>query len=263
MCCGCAKALGGSVCDTCRCFRLCLPRQPPDPRDRVWTPPADPLPRRLVLPDLPGPLDQRRLATCAANACASAVNYALGRRGHAGFLASRMFLYYNTRRHIMGVRDLAADCGSNLRDTCKALAKFGVCHEDAWPYTPRLLGREPPPHVYHAARCTPRCTYESVPQTLRHMLPCLARHHPILMGMVIFSNVRRVHAHGKLPMPQPGDAVLGTHAVLVCGFDLDTRHFAALNCWGGAWGDRGLFYIPFEYALQPTHCWDLWVLDFP
>jgi hypothetical protein len=265
VCCGCARC-GGAVCASCRKFKLRLPRQPADPRDRVWHATAavhraEDVPARVILEGLPAPLDQKQFAMCAINACATAINYAMSRRGVTGFCASRMFLYYNTRRYVMKMKSLE-DSGCNMRDTCKALAMFGACPEAMWPYKSRLLRREPPAEVYRAARqVLPRCKYEAVPQSLNHMLPCLVHHHPILMGMAVFSNVRRLHEDGEMPMPGPGDTLLGVHAVAVCGYDLATNRFAAMNCWGGGWGDAGVFYIPFEFALNPTLCWDLWILN--
>lgn len=219
-----------------------------------------PLPPALVLDQLPLVLDQGAIAACAVNACANALSYCMARQGRPNFRASRMFLYYNVRRHVMKSTDLTQDTGCTLRDACKAAVKFGACDETLWPYSRRLLGVKPPDHLYATAKRANACCYQAVPHSLDHMVSCLAQGYPIMMGMTLFGNIRHVRNKGSLDLPGPGDAPLGCHAVLVCGYDLNTRKFRVQNCWGAKWGDHGFFDVGFEYLLDSSLCWDLWVL---
>lgn len=251
----------GKLCKLCRTQKL--HRQPPDPRDHEWqlSRSLSDCPRAFVLNHFPAAMDQAGISACAVNACAVAFNYCLAQQGVAGYRASRMFLYYNTRRHVMKLRNMGVDSGCNLRDVCKALSKFGACEEGIWPYSKALLATEPPGHLYAAARRVPACTYAQVPQTLQQMVSCLLHHHPIMMGMSVYSNIRDVRrSDGVVSMPGPGDSKLGTHAVLVCGYNLETRRFVLQNCWGVRWGNHGRFEVPMEFALDASHCWDLWTL---
>lgn len=254
-----SRSKGCNVCNKC-CG--CLRRQQQDARDHRWVslPPAR-VPRRHRLPDIPPSLNQGDIAACAVNACANALTMCMRKRGLHAFRASRMFLYYNTRRHIMKQRDFGCDTGCTLRDVCKAACKFGACNEGEWPYKSRLLRTAPPVELYEKAKRLPRIGYKAVPQSVKGIVSCLAQGYPVLLGISLFSNLEETARTGVLPLPRPcQDQELGRHAVLLCGYDLDSRTFWVQNCWGARWGDRGFFQIPFEYVLDAGKCWDLWVL---
>lgn len=209
---------------------------------------------------MPQALDQQDISACAVNACAIAASYSLNRQGHANFCASRLFLYYNVRRYVLCQTRLSNDTGCTLGDVCKAITTYGVCDEAVWPYTKRLLGCEPPAHVYVAARGMPRLTCLRVKQSMHDIVSCLLNHHPVLMGMSVYSNIMGAAKTGVMSMPAASDKHLGDHAVVVCGYDLDSNTFKVLNCWGDTWGDHGFFRVPTEFVLNPQHCWDLWIL---
>lgn len=249
-------------CQVCKKCCGCLLRQPDDDRDRVWGWRDEPgRPTTFQLPDLPPALDQGSIAACAVNACANALGVCMAKRGVPGFRASRLFLYYNTRVHVMKLRNAALDSGCNLRDVCKAACRFGVCDERLWPYERSKLKERPHQHLYNAAaRCSPPFQYQSVPQSLPAIMSCVLAGFPVLMGISLFGNVHGVAHTGELDMPQLGDRERGRHAVLLCGYNLERRRFRMQNCWGPGWGDKGFFIVPFEYVLNPSLCWDLWVL---
>lgn len=238
-----------------------LRRQPKDARDQRWTPTkkvlGPNLPHQVSL-GMPPVLDQKTIGACAVNACANTLNFLRAQRGHVDCRVSRMFLYYNVRRHVMKVTDLEEDTGCNLRDACKATAKFGACDEALWPYVKKKLHVEPPAHLYHHAKRSPQCKYMRVPQTLPHIVSCLLHGNPIVAGITIFSNIHDVKNDGRLDMPREGDGVLGGHGVIVCGYDMNARRFRLQNCWGSSWGDRGFFTVPFDFILSNDTCWDLW-----
>jgi C1A family cysteine protease len=55
--------------------------------------------------------------------------------------------------------------------------------------------------------------------------------------------------------------MLGGHAVTVVGYnDLD-QTFIVRNSWGSDWGDKGCFYIPYKYLLDPSLTSDAWSID--
>lgn len=246
----------------CRCCHACISRQRGDARDRYLPVPprAAHIPTRFVLEHLPPAPDQANISACAVNACATALNVGVARAGVQGYAASRLFLYYNTRRYIMH-QDVDVDVGCSLRDVCKAACKFGVCDEGMWPYDKKLLAVQPPKEAYEAAARMPRCTYHAVAQTLHGLLSCLLHYHvPIMMGISVFRSMSKVLADGYLPLPGPRDKPIGAHAVLLCGFDLWKSRFIMQNCWGAEWGNNGYFEVSMQFVLDPGRCWDLWAL---
>lgn len=218
-------------------------------------PPAS-TPRRFRIAAMPSAPDQSNISACAVNACATALQMLVG------YKPSRMFMYYNTRRHVMGAANLHRDTGCTLRDVCKAVAWYGACTEGEWPYIRALLADEPPRHVYeNARRMTPEIVYRSVPSTLGALVTCMLDGLPVMMGMSVSEDLGRVARDGLLPMPAAGAERLGAHAVLACGYDLDSARILMQNCWGDGWGNHGFFEAPFEFVLDRTRCWDMWVMS--
>lgn len=209
----------------------------------------------------PAPLDQNGIGACAVNACAVALAFGMQQAGIVDFRPSRLFMYYNTRRYVALSDNVGVDSGCTLRDACKAVARFGACDESLWPYTKRLLGREPPRHLYRAARRLPHVSYSRVPQTLGSLVACLLHRHPVLMGMSVFGSMWDAYRGGTMGMPRADEQAMGAHAVVVSGFDLQAGRFRVQNCWGAGWGDRGTFELPMAFVLSPRFCWDLWTLD--
>lgn len=244
--------------------KACVVRQREACRDPLWYPVWPPelgsIPGAFRLPNLPPPQDQLDISACAVNACAAALNTLYAHMGMKLFQASRMFLYYNTRRYIMRLHQLDVDSGCNLRDVCCAASTFGVCNESQWPYRRNLLGMQPPSKLYGAAASIPGCTHHAVQQCLPHILACLLNNQPIVMGMSMFTNVRSIQKDGILAMPREQDTLLGAHAVMLCGYDLKEHRLLVQNCWGEAWANRGFFEVPFDFVLNGTYCWDLWTM---
>lgn len=254
---GCKKCKNG-----CRTCNPCIKRQTGNTTDATWSPswPNSHIPRTFRLADFPPPQDQQDISACAVNACATALNYGMHRQGRRPFRASRLFLYYTTRRHIMRLPRLTDDTGCSLRDVCAAAVKYGVCDEGLWPYHKKLIATEPPAAVVAAAAALPPRACFAVKQRLPDMVSCLVNHHPIMMGMSVYSNITAAQKEGVMGMPGAHDVLLGAHAVLVCGYNIATRMFTLQNCWGEDWGKGGFFDVPMEFVLDTHYCWDLWIL---
>jgi C1A family cysteine protease len=50
-----------------------------------------------------------------------------------------------------------------------------------------------------------------------------------------------------MPMPKPGEATVGGHAVMAVGYSDPKGQVIVRNSWGASWGDAGYFYMPYEY----------------
>jgi C1A family cysteine protease len=61
-------------------------------------------------------------------------------------------------------------------------------------------------------------------------------------------------------MPKKGEEFLGGHAVLCVGYDDHKHHFIMRNSWGDSWGDKGYFYLPYEYLLDHNLASDFWAI---
>ena len=72
-----------------------------------------------------------------------------------------------------------------------------------------------------------------------------------------------VASTGIVPMPNlTTEKLLGGHCIVMIGFDNTKSHFICVNCWGTSWGANGFFYLPYDYALNPSLAADFCCLDF-
>jgi len=241
-------------------------KQKKDKRDFVLSKPRM---ARSDLPDMvdlrslnffPPIFDQGTLGSCSAQAWSAAFKYALAKEGDTStFIPSRLFIYYCTRVIEDTVNE---DSGAILRDGAKTLAKDGACDETEWEYNIRKFAIKPDDNCYEHALTHQALSYWSVQQDLKSLQACLAGGFPIVLGITVFESLEseEVAKSGILNMPKRGEKRLGGHAILMVGYDNDTKRFIMRNSWGEKWGDKGYFTIPFDYVLNPRLASDFWTL---
>ena len=236
----------------------------PDQRDHLYAaPPAvlKELPRRTDLRSkCPPVFDQGALGSCTANAIANAYRFDVLRQGGSrDFVPSRLFLYYN-ERVIEGTTD--SDAGAMLRDGIKTLARQGVCSERSWPYLPARYADKPTARAYREALGHQALSYQRLAQDAWQMKGCLASGFPFVFGFSVYESFESpaVARNGLVPMPGPGERLVGGHAVLAVGYDDRRGCFIAMNSWSPDWGDEGYFYLPYAYLGSAQLARDLWTV---
>ncbi|MCX8958438.1 peptidase [Erwinia psidii] len=217
--------------------------------------------------------NQGRIGSCTANALAGAVQYERAAHDESpDFIPSRLFIYYN-ERVIEGSVDY--DSGAMLRDGIKTLHKVGVCPEERWPYDDTSSAHdggafpaEAPARKKPNAACYQEASgyvithYERVHQDLTHLKTCLAGGTPFVFGFIVYDNwMNNTHPPAtQIPMPGKEDKPVGGHAVLCVGYDDSTQLFRIRNSWGEDVGDRGYFFIPYDYLTRHQLASDFWVI---
>lgn len=209
---------------------------------------------------LPDVWDQSQLGACTAHGVGAAYEYDRAKQaGQANQTPSRLFLYYNSRAL---ENTTTSDAGATCADAIKALNKYGAPSEADWGYDVSQFAVKPPQDAYtHGADCQ-AVKYASVPQTVRDMQAILSAGYPIVIGFTVYSSFESdaVAANGVMPMPAPGEGVLGGHCVLVVGFKEDGT-WICRNSWGSGWGDGGYFYMPQAYLTDSRLSGDFWVVQ--
>ena len=86
------------------------------------------------------------------------------------------------------------------------------------------------------------------------MKGCLAAGYPFVFGFAVYESFesKEVAQSGVVPMPKPGERVLGGHAVMAVGYDDAQRDFIVRNSWGSGWGQDGYFLMPYHYLHDPN-----------
>jgi C1A family cysteine protease len=239
-------------------------RDLPDHRDHLYAAPP------LVLSNLPSAVDLRplcppiedqgQLGSCTANAIAGAIEFdQMKERLASVFLPSRLFIYYN-ERVIEGT--VASDSGAQLRDGIKTVASQGVCPESMWPYNIADFAQRPPAACYQAAQAHRAVSYQRLAQSLDQMKGCLASGYPFVLGFTVYESFesQAVAQSGHAPLPAPGEAAVGGHAVVAVGYDDASQWFVLRNSWGTAWGMAGYFTLPYADLLETMLASDFWTI---
>lgn len=211
-------------------------------------------------PNCPFVLDQGKLGSCTANAIANAFLFEkMKQKDIALFLPSRLFIYYNERA-LEGT--LKSDSGAEIRDGIKTLIKQGVCPEPEWPYKICKFKSKPSKKCYSNALKNQLEKYLSIPQTIFDLKNCLADGYPFIFGFTVYESFEsdQVAKTGLMPMPSKNESILGGHAVWAVGYDDIKRVFIIMNSWGAEWGDKGYFYMPYEFITNTNLASDFWSL---
>jgi C1A family cysteine protease len=203
--------------------------------------------------------NQKDLGSCTANALAGAVEFLEIKAGAPFMDASRLFIYYN-ERELEGT--VCSDSGAEIRDGIKTLAKDGVCSEVTWPYLPERFTKKPTKKCYKEALDHRIIKYYKI-ASIEGMKQCLAMGFPFVFGFAVFESFesKEVFRTGIMPLPdETNEQLLGGHAVMAVGFDDKTSMFKIRNSWGTDFGDKGHFYMPYEFITDKRYCGDFWMI---
>ena len=221
--------------------------QLPDARDKLYTArPKAALPSEFDLrPSMPPVYDQGQLGSCTGNAIAGAMEYERDRQGLSDFVPARLFIYYNERA-LEGT--VSSDSGAVIRDGIKVVNKDGVCPESLWPYDIGVFAVKPPKRCYVAA-VTDRAVQYLAIQTLGDLKDAVCSNLAVVFGFTVYESFQSpaVAQTGVMPMPKPGEATVGGHAVMAVGYSDPKGQVIVRNSWGASWADAGYFYMPYEY----------------
>lgn len=210
--------------------------------------------------ECPPGYDQMSIGSCTSNAIGAAYEFDLLKQGKKDFMPSRLFLYYNER---VIERSVGYDSGAQMKDGLKSLNKDGICDETLWPYNISKFKSKPPKKAYTAAKKNKITSYEKIPDgNLNLMKQCLAKGLPFVFGFTVYESFEsdEVARTGIMPPVDTSENVLGGHAVMAVGYDDKNKWMIVRNSWGD-WGDKGYFYMPYDYISDCNLCSDIWVIN--
>lgn len=168
-----------------------------------------------------------------------------------GEYLSPAYLYARTRR-LEGT--WPADSGCSLADELSTLTNYGVCPETFLPYDPGQAGQWPTPDCDVAAvayRCGDPIQVDfSVRDAVKAML---SANRAVAIGFEVPTSFETTGADGIVPDEQPGEAMLGGHAVLVVGYD--ATGWLVRNSWGCNWARGGYCTMKYGYEALWMEAW--------
>lgn len=196
--------------------------------------------------------DQGTLGSCTANALCSLIGYL-----NPKLVGSRLFLYYNERKLENNISD---DTGSYLHDGIACLIKYGICQESLWPYIINKFAIKPTEICYTNALNHQALQVSNIDNNLLTMKTSLMKGHPFVVGILIYESFvsSQVAKTGKVRLPNKlKENILGGHAVICIGYNDNTQMWIMRNSWGPNWGDKGYFYLPYNYLIDDELSSDL------
>lgn len=205
---------------------------------------------------LPPVYDQGMIGSCTAQSVACMYATLFKNIAKTGFNPARLFIYFNTRKI---QNTIGYDSGASLRDTMKAIRRYGACPETMWPYINTTLFTPPNSSCYVEGEKRQAVSYASVPLKLSLMKQLLGQKYVFVIGLLIYESF--FSGTVSVPVPKTNqEQLLGGHAVCVFGYDDRRNAFLVRNSWGRSWGSGGNFYLPYSYATNPNLAFDAWVL---
>lgn len=236
----------------------------PDPRDKKYELirlplEAGPLPAVVDLRNqFPAPCyDQGELGSCVSQALAANMQFLRQKQKLPQFMPSRLYIYYNARWVDGNVEE---DAGTYIRTGVKVLVKAGFAHETIWPYVIDKYAEHPPMAAYNDARLYYPMKYFRLDNgNLNSLKSCLAAGYPIVFGFTMFESFWESDKTGFVKMPS-NDSEIGGHCVLLVGYDDSREMFIIRNSFGDKVGDKGHYYMPYEYITNRDLCEDFWTI---
>lgn len=201
--------------------------------------------------------NQGNLGSCTGQAIAGAIELLNKRSGNYRDI-SRLFIYYYERL-ILGTVNY--DSGAYIRDGIKATNKYGASLESLWPHDIRKFRQEPLTEAKNDGLQRKVTRYERL-TNINGFIDALSNGFPVIMGFKVYSSFMGsgIASNGLMPFPNTKrEKLLGGHAVLIVGYNKSRKVLIARNSWGTGWGDKGYFYMPFDY-IKPSMSDDYWII---
>jgi C1A family cysteine protease len=198
-------------------------------------------------PHMPPVFDQGELGSCTANATAACFQYDSIVAGKDCGELSRLWVYYFERaiERTLGQGDVGA-----MGHDAFTVAEHGIPDEKLWPYDINRF-EDKPPDMARAYRLD-KSRVRAVPQSEGAFKRVLSNKQTIAIGFTVYESFEDLwHEAGVMPVPQPGEGVLGGHEVLVVGYlKASPDHALVRNSWGAGWGLGGYFFMPWAVLLN-------------
>ena len=210
--------------------------------------------------------DQLSLSSCSANAAVNALKMSDDKKLIKCDNISRLYLYFCTRwidnNYILPIHDQ----GATLKSVFKALEQYNYIDEIKYPYIVENVNNIPSQEIFEEALKINKCPIVSYKQILqsKSSFKCALykMQRPILCGIMLYSNFYKLTKDDDvLELPSKDDELLGGHAIVVCGYDEETKTFEILNSHGSDFANDGYFRIKYEYLLNHDLAFEFYIIN--
>jgi C1A family cysteine protease len=183
------------------------------------------------------------------------------------FECSASFIY---KCNLLADGNLGVDAGSSIHQSFITLNQKGAPLETEEPYSDKDFSIAPSLWQYSEAANFVGGAYHYLP-TLNEIKASIASGYSVGFGIDVYESFESEWSKpGFMPLPKPGERLLGGHAQHGVNYD-DTIEFPdgskggvlVQNSWGSSWGvsapgrtDGGCYWMPYAFfAENVTDCW--------
>ena len=127
----------------------------------------------------------------------------------------------------------------------------------------KIIIEEPGLSEFYHAHKTPNLIPFKVPQDLKSLMWLINHGYPIFCGIVMFNSAvsKDNYTFGTFTTPiLDSEKSIGSHCVLIVGYNQDKKFFILMNTISSNWGVRGRGVIPYDYILDPRLAGDFWTI---
>lgn len=204
------------------------------------------LPSQVDLRAWCGPVkDQGNEGSCTGHAFSSAREWISRRYFGEKPVLSPQYAYV---RALMAQGSFPNDSGSDGETLSNVLIANGCCEASEFPYVPGQIVA-PTAEQDQNARGYKLGAYHGL-STSGVLLSVLGDPvpWPIEVGFTVYESFEsdQVAKTGIMPVPEPGEKVLGGHEILCVGYDAVKKLALIQNSWSSDWGQSGFFWMPFQ-----------------
>jgi C1A family cysteine protease len=234
-------------------FRPTVRPDEPDPQDPPKTVTPANLPASAQVSNLRPIRAQGVYSSCSGNAAVWFWEQILESRGLlADDELSRLYVWY-WARVIEG--DVNRDGGVQTRSLLQALQQYGAPPEEMWPYSGDFRA-EPTPEAQAYGKGLVLASFERCNSIDDIRYAIAIEDQSVLLSIPIFPNWRQEPWSRTGQIAYDDEQIpIGSHAVVICGYDHDKQILRLANSWGPDWGDRGYCTIPYRYLFEDHDAW--------
>ncbi len=213
------------------------------------------VPKRLDLRKGHYPIrDQGGLGSCVGHGAIGGFRKVLRKQKVPDHHGSTLAAYYFARELDGSVRH---DVGATIRNGMKGLTKRGAPHEGFWPYIESRFDELPSATALADGLKHLGLEYQRVDSTRRaDCKAALALNGNLVIGIAVYESFMDPPKSGRIPMPEPGEQLLGYHCVDTAGYTEASLIIA--NSWSPHWAKDGFAFLPWKFVENIELASDFW-----
>jgi len=205
---------------------------------------AESIPTKKSIKSKFGPAYKQPCGNCTSNAALACDAYYY-HEPDSGWVPSTIFTYYNQRVD-QGDGKSKKDDGSSVEEALDMVRKFGACNSKVWPNS-KPFYKKPSKKAYANGLKGHEITKYYQVKSLLQIKKAIAKGYPVAIAMCwAFTCIDGNTWIFCSPSDDDIEYCEKGHAMVIVGYDDETKLFEIRNSWGPTWGNGGYAYIKYS-----------------